>query len=165
METAPPTRRFREESLPERTTFRGKTSLAIVLLMVGNLVFIAGLEAAILLLGNVKGFPLVFTVLPIPFLIALVMSLVHESEVTVDRQGVEMRSFPFRGGSAGVYPRSSITDFAWVKTPGRRGGDTFTVKLALRDGRALDVPLQVEGEAESLFVVGRLRAALAQHDS
>jgi hypothetical protein len=131
--------------------------------MVGALLFIAALEAVILLQGNYRRFPLVFTVLPIPFLIALVLSLVHESEVTVDRQGVEIRSFPFRGATAGTYPRSAIADVGWGKTPRSRGGHTFAVKLTMRDGRVLDVPLQVDGEAESAFVAARLRAALTQH--
>jgi hypothetical protein len=83
----------------------------------------------------------------------------QSTTLTVDAEHVRIRGFPLPSFSGGVYPRANIARVGWNKTPAR-SGYILIVQIALRDGAAIPVPVELATEGEALYVVERLQAAL-----
>lgn len=158
----PDARAFSEHVEPAAVRFVSRSALVLPIVF-GGLTLVTTVACFVVLDPSAP--PVAFVVMPLlpAFFLALALiSLVHYSEVTIDRAAVTLRSFPFPGESSGRYPRELVGEPGWVKTPGTRGGYSYGVRLALRDGRTLSMPFEIGGEGECTYVVERLRAALAR---
>lgn len=159
---APDARSFSERIDPGAVRFVSRSSpvLPIVFGMLGLVLIVP------CFLALDPGAPLVayfiMPMLPLGAFGVALLTLVHYSEVTIDRAAVTIRSFPFPHESSGRYPRELVLEPGWVKIPGPRGGYRYSVRLALRDRQSLLMPFEVGGEAHCAYVVERLRSALAR---
>jgi hypothetical protein len=156
---APPdVRSFGESTTPEGTLFRSRQSL------IGSIVL--GVIAVPLALGSFffvaeVGWPGLAMTGGAVFLGVFAWGAAATGgDVLVGRDSVTVRSTP--GGSPERIPIANITAVGWEKSPGIRGGYAYTVSLALRDGRAVALPIGWLDEAGIAYAAARIRAVIAE---
>jgi hypothetical protein len=91
--------------------------------------------------------------------LALVRSL-NRFELTLDRQQFALASSPVPSRSVRA-PSSDIDRFEAHAKGGFPRGPSWHLRLRLRDGRTVHLPVPLDGSEESAFVAARLNQALA----
>jgi hypothetical protein len=158
---APPARQLTTFPSEEGTRFHGRAAWGTIALPVAALITVGLMETLFGFVArpSAPAWVALFVALPVLTILWLVLMLIRTSDVVVTRSGVTIRSFPFAGRAAGMYPRDDIAHFGWIRSPGAERSYTYDVWIELRDGRRIRVPFDVEGEGQSVYVVKKLRRA------
>ncbi len=156
----PSARQLTITTIADGKRFRGRTPVVMSMFPIMTLVVLGVLAAAFQRMFTSS--PLVVALFAVLAALAVlwgVGTLVHYSEVDVTPSGIEIRSFPLGGRSAGTYPRERVVAFGWIRTPGPEGSGSHHVHIALNDDSTVRVPLDTEGEAQCAYVAAKLRTA------
>ena len=153
----PSARQLTIKTIPDGKRFRGRAADGMVAFPIVALVVLGGLAA--LLSPSSPIVVALFVGLAALALTWGVATFVHYSEIDVTPSGVEIRSFPLGGRSAGKYPRERIVAFGWIRVRGAETSSMHHVHMALNDDSMVRLPIATEGEGQCVYVASKLRAA------
>jgi hypothetical protein len=83
------------------------------------------------------------------------------TEVRIEGDAVEVRSFAMPTSRTGRFPLHTVADAAWTAQPAKNGGYTYKASLVLTDGATIELGFSAAGQPEVLHIANALRGALA----